>query len=300
MLIEQVKKLTPLEQFKYWLTERESIRRKKENGARRPWTDDRILRTYKFCNIKREDDRVTKWIDKHWRWPYRHDPHLWHAMIVARYINWPDTLSAIGYPEPWLRGNDLLADRLTGRRAIVLRTLQQRQREGHKVFTGAYIVSTNGAKAGKVEYVCQLFDRAWLSSMLHNFFAGRSGFTMTLANAHRALMQINGIGSFMAAQIIADLKQTPVLHDASDWYDWAAPGPGSLRGLSRVRGLGTGSRWRTDAFIPELLALRKELKLGGDFDLQNVQNGLCELDKYLRVLHGQGRPRSKYTPTEEA
>jgi hypothetical protein len=114
-------------------------------------------------------------------------------------------------------------------------------------------------------------------------------------------MTVNGIGSFMAAQIVADLKNTPYLETAEDWWDWAAPGPGSLRGLSRVRGLGTGSRWQTSAFIPELIQLREELTpmigtaIAESLCLQDLQNCLCEYDKYCRVLYQQGKPRSTYT-----
>jgi len=44
-----------------------SIRIKKEGGERPPWTHDPILRDAYFTNVHREDDRVTRWIAKHWR-----------------------------------------------------------------------------------------------------------------------------------------------------------------------------------------------------------------------------------------
>jgi hypothetical protein len=31
-------------------------------------------------------------------------------------------------------------------------------------------------------------------------------------------------------------------------------------------------------------------------DLNNLSNCLCEYDKYCRVLHGEGVPRSRYVP----
>lgn len=33
---------------------------------------------------------------------------------------------------------------------------------------------------------------------------------------------------------------------------------------------------------------------GVAMDFSDVPNALCETDKYLRVLHGQGRPRARY------
>ena len=35
----------------YWISERESIRKKKKSGEPKPWTKDPILRDYKFCHV---------------------------------------------------------------------------------------------------------------------------------------------------------------------------------------------------------------------------------------------------------
>lgn len=88
--------------FLDFVAERERIRLKKEAGLPRPWTDDPILRDYKFCCVRREDDRVTKGIAAAYRDPYKDDPELWFALLVARRaVNWPDTLAELGYPVPW-------------------------------------------------------------------------------------------------------------------------------------------------------------------------------------------------------
>lgn len=46
--------------FLWFISERESIRRKKELGDPWPWTKDPILQRYKFTNIWRQDDRTTR------------------------------------------------------------------------------------------------------------------------------------------------------------------------------------------------------------------------------------------------
>jgi hypothetical protein len=62
-----------------------------------PWTKDPILRQYKFCNIYRELDRVTRWISANWRQPNQNDPDFWFAAFLARRcINLLATLSVIG------------------------------------------------------------------------------------------------------------------------------------------------------------------------------------------------------------
>ena len=35
-------------------------------GAEPPWTNDNVLANVRFCNVRREDDAVTRWIRSHW------------------------------------------------------------------------------------------------------------------------------------------------------------------------------------------------------------------------------------------
>ena len=85
----------------YWMRERESIRRRRLARELPPWTRDPILQQWSFCNVRREHDRVTRWIAANWRYPHADDPDLWFAMVVARFMNEPDTLREIGFPVPW-------------------------------------------------------------------------------------------------------------------------------------------------------------------------------------------------------
>lgn len=271
-----------MERLEYWIAERERIRERKEDGERF-LTKDPILQRYRFCNVHREDDRVTRWIAANWR--YHDDKHTWHAMIVARFINWPETLAYCGYPEPW--GG---VDGRSFKDALRLRELR-----GMRVFTGAYIVSTNGAKGSKVEHVIKLFDRSWME------LQGKLNNASTCARAYALLRGVNGIGSFMAAQVVADLKYTSLLENAPDWKDFVAPGPGSQRGLNRILGFSLDSKWPDKKFQERLLELRSssDSKLLRSLHLQDLQNCLCEFDKYERVLHNEGRPRSTYQPSSE-
>ena len=96
-----------------YMKEREAIRLRRKAGKPPPWTKDPILRDYRFTNIRREDDAVTIWITNHWKKPNADDPHLWFSMMVARLINLPESMSALGYPVPWQpeRWTEVLKDR---------------------------------------------------------------------------------------------------------------------------------------------------------------------------------------------
>ena len=271
--------MTNIETFVYWIKERESIRKQKDSGLPKPWTNDPIFQQYKFCNVEREQDRVTKWIKEHWRDPYSTHPNLWFAMVVARLFNWPDTLQTIGFPTinyPALKEG--------WRRRL------KEQRENGKVFTGAYLVSTNGVQMDKIDYILdRVLTPIWERGRIPNV-------DETLESYWKHLTQFDGLGSFMAGQVIADLKYTPVLKDASDWWTFAPLGPGSKRGLNRVFDRPLEKSLRQDSAILEFRYLQNlvEKELNWLLPAHDIQNVACEVDKYLRIKHGEGTVRSKY------
>jgi hypothetical protein len=276
---------------------REAHRDAKEQGAvpkHHP-----IMSVYKFCNVRREDDRVTKWIKDNIRVPFEHEPHLWFALTVARLFNNEDTLAEI---KPFM---------LPFKPAKMMAALQARKRSGLKNFNAAYIVSTNGRSMDKIEYVVtHVLVPLWAKRA--PIRASMSG--ATLAEIHGVLSAQNGLGSFMAGQIIADMKYAPPFFDwfldiptrtAPDWYTFAAPGPGSKRGLNKVMGRDKGAPYQTAAWLRDLEALHKALlpllpaHLGSKLHFQDLQNCLCEFDKYERARTGDGRPKQYYQPKKE-
>jgi hypothetical protein len=122
----------------------------------------------------------------------------------------------------------------------------------------------------------------------------------TLATVHNALTKYIGLGSFLAAQVIADLKYVAPLRDAADWHTWAASGPGSKRGLNRVYEYAVDSPMPEARWLDHLQNLHKHIEpLVKKADMprlhaQDLQNCLCEWDKYERTRLGEGRPRSRY------
>lgn len=269
----------------YWITERERIRLKKEAGLPSPWSNNPVMQETYFCNVNREDDKVTKWIRENWTYP----TDVWgdnststydFAMIVARLFNLPSTLEVLGQPvelDTWLSGAEEVLGDLKAKKQTI--------------WSGAYIVSTNGKKLDKVSYCLGLLGKlAFKPNITHT--------CKTLAEAHNKLMGVEGLASFLAAQVVADLKNTKdhPLASAPDWWAFSAYGPGSLRGLS----------W----FFEEQVKVRDyQVKIKEAYELlefelpeyildilcnQNLQNCFCEYDKFMRVSNGTGRSKRKY------
>jgi hypothetical protein len=272
-------RLDPIDRLMYWVREREEIRLRKETGESKPWTNDPILRRYKFTNIRREDDRVTRWIAKYWREPYHDHDDLWFALCLARLINWPTTLTVIGYPLPW-------------RPLWVLSKLRALRTQGVKVWSGAYIVSTNGYDMPKDQYIVQRV----LNPLWDERHILRVRLTDTLASYAARLRRCNGFSGFMTGQVVADLKYVSPLRHCDDWYCWAVSGPGSRRGLNRVAGRPIKSTWREAGWLQGVLQVQQQIsaRIGYQLHAQDVQNCLCEFDKYERARLGQGKPKSKY------
>lgn len=268
--------------FMYWIEERHKIYLRKKSGQPRPWTKDRVLDMYKFCNVFRENDRVTVWIADNWRDPCKDLEDIWFYMAIARFINSTNTLAKLPPPSKnWSASK--LENSLTSIRS-----------SGDKVFGGAYIISTSGASRKKVEYVVHdILTPLWNDRRIL-----RPTKNDTLQSFANRLSPYRGMGSFMVGQVVADIKYTPPLLMADDWGTFALMGPGSRRGMNRLLGMDKRKALQYDEWLENLLTLRETVNakhiLPSPIHAQDMQNCLCEFDKYMRAVLGEGRPKQLY------
>lgn len=284
----------------YWVREREKIRWQKDNNLPMDnsadgqpfWTDDPILKTYRFCNVRREDDRGTVWIRKNIRERFADHPNLWLMLCIGRQINWPETLAQLISDGAW-------PDQPSFSLAEMTTVLNKRKTMGQKVYTGAYMISAPSTKgADKQAYIAEevigdLWRRREVFERHFSFSAAP-----TLQRTHELLMRSNGWGPFMAYQAVVDMRFTGLLRAAPDIETWAAAGPGTLRGLNRLHGRAVDASIDQFRALVEMRAIYKmvQQETGVDMDFSDVPNILCETDKYLRVQNGEGKPRALYVP----
>jgi hypothetical protein len=265
-----------LKVLQYWMEERQRIHDSKEAGKPRPWSTDPIFKQYKFCNVKREDDRVTQWFDANWRnhkwWDH---PNFIPAIMLGRTINWPNSLEHIGFPEVWDREK-------------VCNSLDELQSSGTKIYTGAYMITAGPPGVRKNLWVTGNADTYFKNPPALNCTSIQRSWETIIENKYPC------VGAFIAGQIIADLKHTDHLNKAIDWWTWAALGPGSARGLNRLHDRPLTNLIPQNRGLYEMREVREQLGRE-DLCMQDIQNCLCEFDKYSRVLLGQGKPRSGYS-----
>jgi len=264
--------------FRY-INERHRIYLKRQEGEPFPWTEDKILQTYSFCNVFRELDKVTIWIRKNWREPYADHPNLPFAMSMARQINWPDTLEEIGFPYYWNpeRTKEIM---------------QARMDRGEKVYTGAYMLT--GTLGGtKVQ---QTVDKI-LTPVYHN---PPEIIPHSLKETWKNYLPYAGFSGFMSYEVVTDLRHTRHLENAEDVMTWANAGPGAKRGLNRIHGRSLKQAIKEDQLTQEMKSLLTNFNqnilflLDKELEMREIEHCLCEFDKYERVRLGEGRPRSKY------
>jgi hypothetical protein len=243
---------------------------------------DPIISEWRFCNVRRNDDRVTKFV-LNWLKQYPEEYH-WFAATVARFFNNEETLTAI-------------QDAVVPFDPERMRSfLKQRADAGLRNFNAAYIVSTNGRSMNKIDYIMDVvLIPMWVKRV---DLMKRMAQMDSMEEIHALLTRWHGLGSFMAAQVLADIKYS-TQNNWIDFHTFAASGPGSRRGLNRVMERHVNAPWREQEFRKTLRELRDKVNVRLNMEpltAQDLQNCLCEFDKYERIRLGEGRPKQRYTP----
>jgi hypothetical protein len=267
----------------YWIEEREFIRLARKNGQKAPWTRDDLLMWYRWCNVVRMDDRVSKWLlEWHRRVPEANLQNRLVALAAGRLLNWPPTLDELDYPFPY-------------RHEEWTKALLARKAQGEKIFTGAYII--NGALGG--DKIIQVTEK--VLQPLWEMRKRCPAYPETMLEMWTYLEGRPGLGSFMAGQIVADMRW---VHPELPWSDkmtWAPRGPGSIRGANRLIGQPLSNSMPYNEWLEVVQRamghVAKRLpKIAQRMELMDMQNCLCEYDKYQRLKRGEGSVRAKYHP----
>jgi hypothetical protein len=287
----------PLERYFAFITERNEIYHKKTTGEPWPWTTDPILQAYRFTEIYRERDRTSLHYQKTIRDHYKQLDLVFPATVLYRWFNRIETCEAF-FNQPDFSNMSVFERYIQEGDYQILYECLAKLPTPH--VTGAFII--NG-KPGytKGEGVLQYF---------HEFAQSRAypweptwiiwrGDPPLLQHIYEWLRYFNGLGSFMRAQIVADLKYLPFLQDAPDWWLWAAPGPGSQKGLNLVLGRDIKEPWNEQEWLSEIQRLNRKENLHFEhhlepFHCQDTQNHCCEFSKYEKVRLGVGRPRQVF------
>ena len=277
-----------LDRYIYWINERERIRvKKEEEGSDPPWTEDEILKEYKFCQVFRNDDRTSRWYIENVREPLGNTEDIFMATVIFRWFNLIKTGKTLVKYDLLTDWDPLIAD------------VQIRKQD--QWITGAYVIKSPDG-LDKLQGIIRCINYMW----------GRKD--EILEEAHKHKDSLEGMwnylrtfpyqGPFMAYEVVTDLSFTMFGKDAKDRLTWANAGPGAMRGLNRLTGRPLNYTRKSNDWVGEMRELFEVCKerlpahiMNSNrhyFELREVEGGLCEFDKYSRILKGEGRTRSKY------
>lgn len=295
-------------EFASYMLNRHQIYLDRKAGKPGPWTSDPILGQYRFCNVFRELDTVTIWIRKNIREPFADHPDLWFMLCIARYVNRPETLESLIRNGYWPNSSDFH----TG---LITNGLQELAASGVPVYTGAYMIRAESDPKKewyswtKHRYIAEIvLGRVWIKQRRFAELLAKPGVTLERVWNMFQAPEFVGWGPFMAYEVVTDLRHTRFLDQAPDIYTWANAGPGAIRGLNRLYGRELKHqppKAQTNFEMHQLMIELDELLVKdpdfarvfegvGRFEMRDVEHTLCEVDKYMRVAQGEGKPRSRY------
>src|SRR5438105_3672270 len=185
--------------------------------------------------MHRKNDRVTRWVANNWRTLHASDPDLCFALTVFRRgFNWPETASELGYPAPWNPAHYVAVCHRGNIAASVYSNPVPTKVMVSHALSKKLVPPTSDAAEQQVRCI---FKSLWAQ---RDYYRPKA--TDTLSTFHARLMAADGMGSFQAGQVLADLKYVQ-LESAVDWWTFAASGPGRRRGLNRVLGRTAEAEW---------------------------------------------------------
>ncbi len=281
MAKEIIKRQKIYDLYWYFAYERQNIFWKKQNGEKAPWTNDKILQEYKFCNTYRVNDRVSQYLIKNiiYNGKKYSDKDMIFRIILFKLFNkestWELLEKEIG---------DITWDRFDSNKFSQI--LNKAIANGQAIYNDAYISCANKAFGydhkhdNHLALLKKMFFEDKLDEKLCQCHNMQEGFNL--------IRSYPLIGNFLAYQLITDINYSEVVDFKED--EFTVAGPGSERGIKKCF-ISTGDlskeeiiKYMYDHQEEEFERLGLNFRRIGNRKLQLIdcQGLFCELDKYCR------------------
>ena len=290
----------------YWqfAVERQNIFFNRFHGAKFPWTDDPVLKKYKFTNTYRASDRVSQYLLKEVIYSVdQYSPEdMFFRIILFKMFNKIETwenlqakLGNISYKRyRYEQYDQVLSEALNQKKAI---------------YSAAYIMPSGKSTFGnpkKHQNNLRLLER-----MMNDHLAQKIATFRNMEQLYQLLLSYPTIGKFLAFQYCIDINYSEMCD--FDEMSFVVAGPGATNGIRKcfqnTRGYSDEDiiKYVTESQANEFqrLGLSFRSLWGRPLQLIDCQNLFCETDKYSRVAFpiGQGatdRKRIKQLFTEHS
>ena len=290
----------------YWrfAAERQAIFFKRLKGEKVPWTEDHILRNYKFTNAYRASDRVSQFLIRHVIYEGERDLNevVFRTLLFKMFNKietWQLLIEELGEIS-WRDYDFRVYDRI----------LTKAQKDKRAIYSAAYIMPSGGSSFGH-----SLKHRNHLNllkKMMDESLPVRISEAKSMQELFELLRAYPTIGDFLAYQYATDINYSTVTN--FNEMSFVIPGPGAKDGLHKCF---TDFGGLSEVDLIKLMADRQEdefARLGLQFQnlwgrplqLIDCQNLFCEVDKYSRIAHpeikgvtGRNRIKQKFRPSPD-
>ena len=286
----------------YFANERQNIFIKKLNGDTPPWTNDPILKIYKFCNSYRVNDRVSQYLLKNviYNGKTYKDEDMLFRIILFKLFNKESTWELLikNFKDITLSTFDMKE---------YSKVLTNAINNNIKIYNDAYISCATKAFGydRKHDNHLALLNKMFIIDKVQDKILKCTN----MEQAFKIIKSYPLIGNFMAYQLITDINYSNIV----DWKEdeFTVAGPGSLRGIKKCF-IDKGNLSNEDIIKymyshqeEEFKRLNLNFKTIGNRKLQliDIQNIFCELDKYCRekvpsLKSNRTKIKKKYTPKQ--
>jgi hypothetical protein len=290
----------PIHVFWHFVAERQNVFYRRLAGKSAPWTNDPVLRTYKFTNTFRVADHVTQYMLSTVMKKKRPPVDEFFRITLFRALFNTDTWEFLdGRVDIGATGWD---------KHEIMKCLRSRA-ANHTVFGDAYQACYSPSYGFKrvFENRVEFIDR-----LLRKGFFKKVAEASTLGEVVRMFMKWPGVGPFYAWQYAVDINYSRHLgFDENTILDGTDLGCGAVDGARRVFGAREQSE-RREVVLEIINNQDEEVRRYGPFESEehghtlfgrrltvvDVEHCLCETSKYLKILEGGIKPKRLSTRME--
>ena len=273
------------------------------------WTDDPIMKEFKFTNAYRELDRGTLYYTEVMVPQCHNEKDLLLNTLVYKMFNKVETQQALGHISV-LDGNKIDLPRITN-------ILENMTDQGLPVFTNAHMVQgMMGYEISPSEqntYGRDIKCNRIMMGVVKDFLPNIDNILKQFEEAKTFKDCFNiccsflsyGLGDFIGYEILVHLSMAGFFKRFTI-NDWANPGPGAMKAISAIMGNPVNTTkvsYKTcEKIIKELYENQEyffnkfniDVSKFPHFSMLNCENALCESSKRFKALNGSGRPRVSY------
>jgi hypothetical protein len=269
----------------YFVQERMKIFWNRYEMMDKPWTQDSILKTYKFTNVYRSCDRVSQYLIKNviYNNDYNYsDRDVLFRIILFKIFNKIETWEYLERRIGVIKlDNFILSD---------INRILLEKKSNSPIFSNAYMMTGTHSLYNHLDYK----HEKWLQ-MVNDELVGAKVFEKILVaksmeQVYGLLRDCSFIGDFLAYQYTIDFNYSPVIDFSEDSFVKA--GIGAIRGIKKCFTALDGKSYEDAIRYTHENFEKYQEKFGfNDFNnlfgrnltLIDIQNCFCETDKYLRA-----------------